>query len=364
MKAPPHAALGLLLALQLATPAPARAAAGDPQTAAAIVAAAEKEGVLEVYSSTDAVVAAPLLKDFAALHPGIRVEFNDMNTTEIYNRFVGEAAAGAGTGDLLWSSSMDLQVKLASQGYAADYRSPETPELPGWAVWKGEAYGTTYEPLVFVYNKRLLKPEEAPQSHAALAALLRAQRARFQGKLTAYDPERSGVGFLLITQDARQDPAFADTIRAYGSVGIKLYTSVGAMLERVQSGEHLLAFNVFGSYALARQKKDPSLGIVHPKDYVLVLSRVAFVPKAAKHPNAGRVFLDYLLSRRGQEVVARAGLGSIRADVTGEGTAATLAQSLGAGLRPIPVDPSLLEYLEPARRLQFLDRWQKALGTR
>jgi iron(III) transport system substrate-binding protein len=356
-------ALGVLAGLCLPL-AGARAAGADPRTAPEIVAAAEKEGTLVIYSSTDAVVAAPLLRDFAALHPRIRMEFNDLNTTEIYNRFVSEVAAGAGSGDLLWSSSMDLQMKLVGDGYAADYRSPETDRLPAWAVWKGEAYGTTYEPIVFVYNKRLLKPEEVPQSHAALTALLRARKDRFRGKVTAYDPERSGVGFLLITQDSKQDPAFDEAARAYGSVGIKLYTSVGAMLERIQSGEHLLAFNVFASYATARQKKDPSLGVVFPRDYVLVLSRIAFVPKAARHPAAARVFLDYLLSRRGQEVVARAGLGSIRTDVTGEGTAVALAQSLGATLRPIAVAPSLLEYLDAARRLQFLDRWQKALGTK
>lgn len=355
--------IALAAATGLALPMAARAG-GDPRTAAAVVAAADQEGKLVVYSSTDSVIAAPLLKDFAALHPRIQVEFNDLNTTEIYNRFVAEAAAGAGTGDLLWSSSMDLQMKLVQEGYAADYRSPEAPDLPAWATYRGEAYGTTYEPIVFVYNKRLLKPEEVPQTHAALAALLRAQTPRFKGKLTAYDPERSGVGFLLVTQDAREDPAFDETAKAYGLAGIRLYTSVGAMLERIGSGEHVLGFNIFASYASARQKKDPSLGVVYPQDYCLVLSRIAFVPKAAKHPNAAKVFLDYLLSRRGQEVVAKAGLGSIRPDVQGEGTAATLSKTLGQSLRPIAVGPTLLEHLDQGRRLDFLNRWQKALGTK
>ncbi|HXN83444.1 MAG TPA: extracellular solute-binding protein, partial [Myxococcales bacterium] len=91
-----------------------------------------------VYSTTDSAVVAPLLKDFATLHPGIAVEYNDMNSTELYNRFVSEAAAGVGSGDLLWSSAMDLQMKLANDGYAAEYESPEVPALPPWAVWKNE----------------------------------------------------------------------------------------------------------------------------------------------------------------------------------------------------------------------------------
>jgi iron(III) transport system substrate-binding protein len=260
---------------------------------------------------------------------------------------------------------MDLQVKLANDGYAAEYLSPETDRLPGWSIWKGEAYGTTFEPIVFAYNKRLLKPEEAPQTHADLAKLLRAQKERFTGKLTAYDPERSGVGFLLLTQDARVDPAYDEAARAYGSVGVKLYTSIGAMLEKVQSGEHILAFNVFSSYVRAKQKKDPSLEFVYPKDYTLVMSRIAIMPKVARHPNASKVILDYLLSARGQEIVAHGvGLGSIRNDVTGEGTSAALKAELGATLKPIPVSPALLVYLDQAKRLEFLNKWQQAIGTK
>ncbi len=355
----------LTVALLCLAAMPVRAAGANPGTLPKLIAEAEKEGTVVVYSTTDAAIAAPLLKDFGALYPRIKVEYNDLNSTELYNRFVSEVAAGAGSADLLWSSAMDLQMKLANDGYVADYPSPETDALPAWAVWKGEAWGTTFEPIVFVYNKRLVKLEEAPQTHADLVKLLRAQRDRFKGKLTAYDPERSGVGFLLITQDARIDPGFDDAARAYGSAGIKLYTSIGAMLERISSGEHLLGFNIFSTYAAARQKKDPSIGIVFPKDYTLVMSRIALVPKAARHPAAARAFLDYILSARGQQVIAhQAGLGSVRRDVTGEGTAAALSASMGSTLQPIPVSPALLVYLDQSKRLEFLARWQQALRAK
>jgi iron(III) transport system substrate-binding protein len=358
------AALILILG-SLGLPATARAAGANPKTAPAVIAAAEKEGQLTVYATTDQVVAGPLVKDFQVLYPKIKVEYNDMNSTEVYNRFVSEAAAGSGSGDLLWSSSMDLQVKLAKEGYAAEYLSPELDQIPAWANWKGLAFGTTYEPIVFVYNKRLLKDEEAPKSHADMLKLLTAQKDRFKGKVTAYDPVRSGVGFLLITQDAKADPSFDAVARAYGAVNVKLYTSIGAMLERISSGEHILGFNIFSSYAAAKQKKDPSIGISFPKDYLLVMSRVAILPKVGKHPNAGKAFLDYLLSARGQEIIAhQAGLGSVRNDVTGEGTAVATNKAFGAAVKPIPVSEAILEYLDQAKRLEFLNRWQKALGTK
>ena len=60
------------------------------------------------------------------------------------------------------------------------------------------------------------------------------------------------------------------------------------MLEKASSGEHLLGYNVLGSYALVRAKKDPGLGVVLPKDYTLVLSRVMFIGKSAKQPERGQ----------------------------------------------------------------------------
>jgi iron(III) transport system substrate-binding protein len=307
-----------------------------------VVSAAEKEGKLVVYSTTDSAIVTALIKDFGAAYPKIPLEYNDMNSTELYNRFISEAAAGAGSADFLWSSAMDLQVKLASDGYAQDYKSPEASHLPSWAVWKDQAFGTTYEPIAFVYNKRLVKPEEVPKTHADLTRQLKEHPDRWRGKVTA----------------------FWDAAKAYGAVSVKLYTSVGAMLERITSGEHLLGFDIFGSYATARQRKDPSLAVVYPKDYTLVMSRVAILPKAAKHPNAGKVFLDYLLSKRGQELVAKAALFSIRDDVQGETTASSLQKELGQVLKPIPVGPDILEALDRRKRLDFLNKWQQAIGTK
>ena len=308
------------------------------------------------------MAAQPLLREFRARFPGIEIEYDDMNSTEVYNRFVSEAAAGAGTADLLWSSSMDLQIKLANDGYAADYAAPATAKLPQWAVWRNQAWGTTFEPIGFAYNKRLLKPEEVPQSHAELAKAIRTSPDRWRGKVCSYDPERSGLGFLLITQDAAADSAFSSTLGAYGVAQTKVYTSTGAMLEKIISGEHLLGFNMIGSYVLAKAKKDPNVGFVAPRDYTLVMSRIAILPKAARHPNAGKLFLDFVLSQTGQEIIARkADLFAIRAGVTGEFTAGQLQSQLGDKLRPIPVGPQLLGALDPAKRLSFLKQWQESV---
>ena len=346
----------------LATVAVAQVPAGYPAAYADVIAGAKKEGKVVVYSTTDTAAAKFLIDDFKALYPGVSVEYNDMNSTEVYNRFISERAANAGSADVLWSSSMDLQIKLANDGGALAYASPEIPHLPSWAVWKTEAYGTTYEPLAIVYNKRLLTGDEIPQSHADLLRVFTTKADKLKGKVTTYDIEKSGVGFMLITQDSKYNPQFWEMVKALGAIGPRVQSSAGTMMERISSGENLLGFNIFNSYAALRAKKDPSIGIVLPKDYTLVMSRVMFISKSAKNPNAAKLWLDYILSKRGQGIIAnQSELGSIRSDVDGEMTVAGYTKQLGNNAKPIPVSTDLLVYLDQTKRLDFIKQWQAAM---
>jgi iron(III) transport system substrate-binding protein len=338
---------------------------GYPVDYAKTIEAGKKEGKLVIYSATDAKAVESLIKEFSGMYPGIKVEYNDMNSTEVYNRFISEAAAGGSTADLLWSSAMDLQIKLVADGYGLVYKSPEAGALPAWANWNDAAYGTTYEPVVFVYNKRLVPIDEVPTTHAEFAKLITSNPARYKDKVTTYDVEKSGVGFMFMTQDSRENPKFWEFARALGSVSVRVQSSTGTMLERLSSGENLLGYNILGPYAAVRAKKDPSIGIVVPKDYALVMSRVMFINKTAKHVNAAKLWLDYVLSKRGQTSIANdAQLYSIRADVKGETTSNELIKQYGASLKPLPVSPVLLQYLDQNKRLAFLKQWKEAAGKK
>ena len=70
---------------------------GYPADYQAIVAAAEQEGSVVVYSATDSASADALLKDFRALYPKVQIRYHDLNSTEIYNRYLSETAANAHT---------------------------------------------------------------------------------------------------------------------------------------------------------------------------------------------------------------------------------------------------------------------------
>src|SRR4029078_2194892 len=142
--------------------------------------------------------------------------------------------------------------------------------------------------------------------------------------------------------DSKYNPQFGDMLTALGAGGPRVPSSAGTMMERISSGENLLGFNIFTSYAALRAKKDPSIGIVLPKDYTLVMSRVMFISKTAKNPNAAKLWLDYIISKRGQTIIAnQSELGSIRNDVEGEMTVAGYTKQLGAPATPSPLSAPL-----------------------
>lgn len=358
-------ALGAWALWVLSCAAVAQVPAVYPAAYAQTIAAARKEGKVVVYSVLSNKAAQPLVKDFSALYPGIAVEYDgEGGSTEIYERFTTELQQGKASADVMWSSAMDLQMKLVQDGYAMPYASPEAPQLPAWARWQELAWGTTFEPVVFVYNKQLLGAADIPQDHPQLARLIASQSDKFKGRVTTFDIDKSGVGFMFAAQDRKQLPGINSLLKALGSVDTYAAAGTGEMLTKIASGQFLLGYNIMGAYAMARSKKDlPSLGVVLPKDYTLVLSRVMFISRQATHPNAARLWADYVLSKRGQKIIGDAlELYAIRDDVDAEYTAATLAKQLGSAARPIALSTDLTDYLQPDKRRAFIGEWKAGMA--
>lgn len=338
---------------------------GYPAGYAALIKAATKEGKVVIYATTDVKLAAPLMREFEALYPGIKVEYSDITSTEMYGRYIAEMATAGKSADVMWSSAMDLQVKLVNDGYALSYRSPEIGSLPGWAHWREEAYGTTFEPIAIVYNRKLLRAQEVPRSHTDFINLLKNKPEKFRGRVSTYDVEKSGLGFLLATQDSKLNPTFWDLIKVMGENGVTLQTSSRTMIERISAGDDLIGYNMLGSYAMALEKKHPSIGIVLTSDYNLVITRLIFISRAAANPNAAKLWLDFVLSKRGQSILAeKAELYSVRNDIDSSMSGAGLSKQLGNAVKPVTVGPGLMVYLDQAKQAEFFKRWRQALGQK
>jgi iron(III) transport system substrate-binding protein len=337
----------------------ADAAPGDTAwSAAGIVAAARAEKTLVLYTSLHA---DETIKDIRATfekrYPFLTIKEADGDSTVTYERFRRDVVEGRPSADFVWSSAMDMQQKLINDGYAQPYRSSQKPFLPSWTNWRNLGYGVAVEPVAFVYNSRFISRRDMPNTHAGLRKFLLTEGDKFKGRIATYDPKDSQVGVLLLTQDIRITRDAWDLFDTFGALDAHGYLTSRDMMEHVVNGDQWLAYDVIASYAVELQKTHPELVVVYPADYSLILSRVAFIAAGAKHPNAAKLFLDFLLSREGQQLFLKHGMGSIRTDM---GT--QMDPSQPGRNQIIRIGPALLSDMDNLVRAQFFRRWNRARG--
>lgn len=316
-------------------------------------------GRLVIHGSTDIAPFTSILEAFAATRPDLAVRYEQLSTNDIYALAADACDAGAASADLLISSSIDQQIKLANDGCAQSLGSDLTNAAPRWANWRNEVFGLTVEPAVIVYNRAHVAPEEAPRSRFDLIDLLRRRDSRYAGRVATYDIERSGLGYLFAFADYQQAATFGRLIEALGRNNAVTTCCSAEIIDKVASGEFLIAYNMLGSYALARAASDPRIGIVAPADYTLLLSRAALIPKAAANADQASAFVEFALSDRGRGLLADASL------IVGLGEngdqAPRIAHAAGANFRPIPFTPSLLVGLDRHKKARFLKQWRAAI---
>lgn len=320
--------------------------------------AAEATETLRVQGATDPEFFAALLGRFAELNPGLHIVYEDI-TTNALNGLAAAACAGTvPSADLVVSSSVDQQVKLVNDGCAQPYASSATATMPDWAGWREELFGLTFEPIVMVYNRDLVPPDKVPTSRFDLIDFLRPDRNIFTGRIATYDIEASGVGYLLAFADSQQATTFGRLIEAFGRNDVVATCCFKEIVDGVAAGKYLLAYNMFSSYALARASADKRIGIVAPSDYTLVLSRAAFIPKAAANPAMAGALLDFTLSEEGKRILATA---SLMVSFTEEGGGIGPSLDGMPNLRPITFSPVLLVGLDKEKRRLFLDLWNQSI---
>ena len=327
---------------------------GYPRSYDTLIADAQAERQVVVYANADTAEMTPVIIAFQRRYPGVTVRYADLGSNAIYGRFVAETRARKPSADLVWSSAMDQQVKLINDGFAQAYASPEKPALPPSAVWKNMGFGVTAEPIAYVYNKKAIA--NPPSSHAALEAMLRKDRKALTGKVATFDPARSNTGYLYLTQDYAITRDTRSLVEAMAATRPQLSITTEPMLRGVADGKLSIAYNVIGSYALERARRDARIGVIFPQDYTIVMSRIAFIAREARHPAAAKLFLDFLLSRQGQTLLAQHSLWPVRTDIRGRRLPAAQA-------RPIRVGPQLLANLDRLKQQRFLREWHAVLAS-
>jgi two-component system sensor histidine kinase TctE len=316
---------------------------------------------LAIAGTTDTALFKPFLQGFQTANPGLAITYLETDSIALFRGFLAGTLDPAP--DLLISSASDLQLKLANDGHAISHASPWLAQLPSWAQWRGEVIGFTYEPAVIIYNPTLLPPGTQPRTHRELAELLERDPTRFTGRVATYDIARSGVGYLLASQDQQISSHFWRLAAAFGRVEARLSDSSPEILDNVANGNLLLGYNVLGSYAFARQAEGVPIGIVVPDDYVLVLTRSMLIPRKAANPDLAQAFVDFALSPAGQGIAAgRSALGAVMPGSPGMWTMERIS-TMGQGVvQPIILSPVLMVALDPQRRSGFLSAWQRIVN--
>lgn len=309
-----------------------RALFGDPQA----------PQVLRIISSTDTDLFASVAESFVARRDGVSIDYYVVGTADL-DRILRQAPEQF---DVAISSAMDLQFKLANDGFALVL---EGFDYPPWAEWRRSVFAFTSEPAAIVVNREVFAEQGVPQSRQALIRALRETPEKFRGKVGTYDVRQSALGYLFATQDARTSETFWRLSEVMGNLDARLYCCSSDMIEDVAAGRLLVAYNVLGSYAQARQDLSDQIEIVLPSDFQTVMMRTALVSARGDNPELARDFMEHLLGPR--DVVQTDGPALPLLDLDKPASEQSTIQ----------LEPALLTYLDRLKAQRFLQEWADAI---
>ncbi|WP_368184655.1 ABC transporter substrate-binding protein [Aestuariibius sp. HNIBRBA575] len=310
--------------------------------------AQETGQVLRVISTADRGAFEPIILAFQSENQNITVDYTITSTSELMQAIHDEGAVF----DLAISSAMDLQTKLANDGFAQTFGAAEMGDLPAWAHWRNQLFAFTQEPAVLVVSDAFFSGSDVPRTRDELINILRENPERFRNRVGTYDIRRSGFGYLMATQDSRNSEAFWRLMEVMGRLEARLYCCSGDMIRDVASGELALAYNVLGSYAASQSEVIDGFQIIELEDYVSVMLRTALIPTSAENEADAQKMINFLLSLdQRPELSQSSGLPAID----------TTSFQENSALRPIRFGPGLLVFLDRMRRVTFLRNWESSL---
>ncbi|MGR3759573.1 ABC transporter substrate-binding protein [Roseobacteraceae bacterium NS-SX3] len=304
--------------------------------------------VLRVISTTDTEILAPLLDSFLQRHPGTAIDYVVANSSEVMKAVLD----GSEQFDIALSSAMDLQTKLANDGYTLPHRSAATAMIPDWGEWRNHVFAFSLEPASMVVSAAALPGSKMPRTRQDLIALLRAEPERFRGKVGTYDVALSGLGYLFATQDARTSETYWRLMEVMGALEPQLFCCSAAMIERVAAGDLLVAYNVLGSYARTRKDLAEQIAVIDPEDYTHLMMRSAVLLEGAVQLELAQALADHLITAAWSRPPAPEY--PFGAPAAAYGAAASPA-------RPIQLGPGLLVYLDGEKRKRFMAEWLSAM---
>lgn len=289
-----------------------------------LVKAAKKEGRISIKGPPGAKVRRALTGGFEKAFPGIRVEYGGGRGGELAAKIIRERRAGIYTTDV-WLGGLGTQLSLLRPQGVQDPILPALilPEVKDPKNWKDNrlefADNEGKYALVFVnqggsiiaHNTNLVKAKDVPKS---LQDLL---DPRWRGKIIATDPTASGPGRATFTWLYKT--IGSEYIRKLGKQKITFTRDRRSQADQVARGAYLLALGISNVDAKPFIDAGAPLKVGwHLKEgsYASASYGGLALVNRAPHPNAAKVYINWVLGKEGQTLLAEAaGWVSRRRDV-------------------------------------------------
>jgi iron(III) transport system substrate-binding protein len=307
-------------------------------TSDSLIDAAKRESEVVYYASMNLSEANAVIGEFERRYPFVKVKLQRTGSEKLLTRVLTEARAKKPFADVIQTVEFSMYIFHRS-GILARYTPQANALYP--KEFKEEGFWTTvyYNAYVTGYNTRLAPARTLPKTYDDLLdpkwkgkLMMEGTKAEwFAGMLQILGQER---GLKFMRDLAKQQPSPRE--------GHEL------LAQLIVAGEGVIDINIpAASVERVKERGAPidwtALG---PAPATMV---GAGVVAQAPHPNAARIFLDFLLSRDGQKLMQTPGRLIARNDLANE-QAAMLRE-----LKIVPVSPSLAEKLdEYAKQLRAI----------
>ncbi len=319
----------------------------------ALVEAAKKEGEVQIYSGQPRE-AEQLAKAFNKKYPNIKVNYYDAPIWQLYERYKGEYRAKRNIMDILYVSEVAL-AKLRDEGLLMEYNSPE---LAGYApeTLAPNRFWAIVKPFVAfpcVNAEAFPRKELYPQDWVDFVS----PKPEWSGKVSVFDPRSSGVAYDVLYALSLKfgDDTTRKIYEGLRKAKARIFSSTPEGMQAAVTGEAPLMFYILQNHwaGAAIEKKAP-LEILIPKSGAIISYAANGIVKNAPHPNAAKLFYDFMLSDEGQRVFAGMHMYALRKGVPPPKGLPDLKS-----IPKITFDPAK----ELARQKELIKLWTDAIGA-
>jgi iron(III) transport system substrate-binding protein len=266
---------------------------------------AKSEGTITLYSGYTQDTEAEVLKQFEA-DTGLDIKLIRLTSNRLYERLTAEFGAGQLDADVIRISDPGFVQKLDERGLFQPYQPPTASNLQDDVVYDGGHYFRTFNPVyTFGYNRAVVDPQDAPTSWDDLLD------GHFSHKL-GIAQVGSGGSALALTRFQREVLG-DDYLRSYAGQA-RVFDSIGAQLDALARGEINAGTVVVSGVNIANRENAP-VNFVIPDEGVTSYDYYTGVASTARNLAAAQVFLNWNLSKRGQQVFSDLGEYSVRTDI-------------------------------------------------